>query len=67
MNFFYLYVFILLSFIVAVSYLNTYLAQRVFSENFNSSTQTFILLGDSVFTPFYISNADFNDKKNKKA
>ena len=49
MNFFYLYVFILLSFIVAVSYLNTYLAQRVFSENFNSSTQTFILLGDSVF------------------
>jgi hypothetical protein len=49
MNFFYLYVFILLSFIVAVSYLNTYLAQRVSSENFNSSTQTFILLGDSVF------------------
>lgn len=49
MNFFYLYVFILLSFIVAVSYLNTYLAQRLFSESFNSSTQNFILLGDSVF------------------
>jgi len=43
---FYLYIFILLSFIFAVSYFNTYL--NTFKESFNSNKQNFILLGDSI-------------------
>jgi lysophospholipase L1-like esterase len=43
MSYFYLYIFILVIFIICVSYWNTY------CEGFNSEKQTFILLGDSIF------------------
>jgi hypothetical protein len=46
MNYFYLYIFLLISFIIGVSYLNTYLYS--YRESFNSNKQTFILLGDSI-------------------
>jgi lysophospholipase L1-like esterase len=43
---FYLYIFILLCFIIAVSYWNTY--ANSYKESFNSDKQNFILLGDSI-------------------
>ena len=43
---FYLYIFILICFIIAVSYFNTYMS--TYSESFNSNKQSFILLGDSI-------------------
>ena len=43
---FYLYIFILLCFIIAVSYFNTYM--NSYKESFNSDKQNFILLGDSI-------------------
>ena len=49
MNYFYLKVFILICFIFAVSYLNTYMSS--IKESFNSSNinnRTFVLLGDSI-------------------
>ena len=46
MNCFYLYIFILISFIIAVSCYNTYITSYI--EAFNTNTQTFILLGDSI-------------------
>jgi hypothetical protein len=46
MNYFYLYIFILVSFIFAVSYFNTYI--NTYKESFNSNKQSFILLGDSI-------------------
>jgi hypothetical protein len=45
MEYFYLYIFILLCFIVAVSYFNTYMTSR---EPFDSNKQSFVLLGDSI-------------------
>ena len=52
MTYFYLYIFILLVFIIAVSYYNTYMSSNTNSntiiESFNSDKQTFILLGDSI-------------------
>lgn len=43
---FYLYIFILICFIIAVSYWNTYMSS--YKEPFNSNKQTFVLLGDSI-------------------
>jgi len=43
---FYLYIFILLCFIIVVSYFNTYMNSYI--EPFNSDKQSFILLGDSI-------------------
>jgi hypothetical protein len=57
MKYFYIYVFILLCFIIAVSYLNTYL--NTFKEPFNSDKQTFVLLGDSILK----NNAYVSDGK----
>jgi len=49
MEYFYLYIFILLCFIVAVSYYTTYMSSKHMSEeSFNSDKQTFVLLGDSI-------------------
>ena len=46
---FYLYIFILLCFIVAVSYWTTYASSNyALVESFNSDKQNFILLGDSI-------------------
>jgi hypothetical protein len=44
---FYLYIFILICFIVAVSYWNTYASSK-YIEQFNSDKQSFVLLGDSI-------------------
>lgn len=46
MEYFYLYIFILLCFIIAVSYWTTINSNI---ESFNSDKQSFILLGDSIF------------------
>jgi hypothetical protein len=46
MKYFYLYIFLLLCFIIAVSFFNTY--KNTYKENFNSTKQSFILLGDSI-------------------
>jgi hypothetical protein len=46
MEYFYLYIFILFCFIIAVSYWNTYMSSSI--EPFNSDKQTFLLLGDSI-------------------
>ena len=46
MKYFYLYIFMLCCFILAVSYYNTY--TRTSIESFNSSKQTIVLLGDSI-------------------
>jgi len=48
MTYFYLYIFILLVFIIAVSCYNTYINSNTNIEPFNSDKQTFILLGDSI-------------------
>jgi hypothetical protein len=54
---FYLYVFILLCFILAVSYYNTLHANNHFIETFDSNKQNFILLGDSILkNEAYVSN-----------
>jgi hypothetical protein len=46
---FYLYIFILLCFIVAVSYWTTYATSNyALVESFNSDKQSFVLLGDSI-------------------
>jgi len=45
MQYFYLYILILICFIVAVSYWNTY---NSFKESFNPNSDMFILLGDSI-------------------
>jgi hypothetical protein len=47
MEYFYLYIFILICFIIAVSYWTTINSNNI--ESFNSDKQTFILLGDSIF------------------
>lgn len=46
MEYFYLYIFILFCFIIAVSYWNTYASFNI--EPFNSDKQSFLLLGDSI-------------------
>ena len=46
---FYLYIFILLCFIIAVSYWTTYATSKyALVESFNSEKQSFLLLGDSI-------------------
>ncbi len=46
---FYLYIFILICFIVSVSYFNTYMSSKhMLRESFNSKKQSFVLLGDSI-------------------
>jgi len=46
---FYLYIFILICFIIAVSYWNTYMSSKyALVESFNSDKQSFVLLGDSI-------------------
>ena len=53
---FYLYIFILICFIVAVSYWNTYMSSK-YIESFNSNKQSFVLLGDSILkNDAYVSN-----------
>jgi hypothetical protein len=56
MKYFYLYIFFLFCFIVAVSYYNTY----KFAEGFDSNTKTYVLLGDSILK----NNAYVSDGKN---
>ena len=46
MQYFYLYIFLLLSFIIIVSYWTTINSPNI--EPFNSNKQTFVLLGDSI-------------------
>lgn len=61
MNYFYLYIFFLLTFIIAVSYFNTYM--NSYREPFNSDKQTFILLGDGILkNNTYVSNGKSIDK-----
>jgi hypothetical protein len=55
MKYFYLYIFFLFSFIVLMSYYNTYKV-----EGFINTTKTYILLGDSIFK----NNAYVSDGKN---
>jgi len=61
MKYFYLYIFLLLCFIFAISYLNTYLHAKYsnLKESFNSNKQSFILLGDSILK----NNAYVSDGK----
>lgn len=47
MKYLYIYIFLLICFIFAVSYLNTYLNSKC-KESFHSGKQSFILLGDSI-------------------
>ena len=47
MKYFYIYIFLLICFIFAVSYLNTYLNSKC-KESFHSGKQSFVLLGDSI-------------------
>ena len=55
MKFFYLYIFLLICFIISMSYFNTYVNK--YKENFNVDKQIFILLGDSIFkNDAYVSN-----------
>ena len=46
MKYFYFYIFILICFIIIVSYFNTYM--NTYIESFNTDKQTFVLLGDSI-------------------
>lgn len=56
MQYFYLYIFILLCFIIGVSYWTT-LNLQGYKESFNSDKQTFVLLGDSILkNDAYVSN-----------
>lgn len=55
MKYFYLYIFILLIFIICVSWYNTYKS----NEGFTSNTKTYILLGDSILK----NNAYVSDGK----
>ncbi len=49
MNYFYLKVFILLCFIFAISYFNTYMNAKLIKESFvTSNNRTIVLLGDSI-------------------
>ena len=53
---FYLYIFILLCFIVSVSYFNTYMSSNhMLRESFNSN-KSFVLLGDSILKNAYVSD-----------
>jgi len=55
MNYFYLYIFLLFCFIITVSYYNTY--ANTYTESFNSSNQSIVLLGDSILkNDAYVSN-----------
>ena len=60
MEYFYLYIFILLCFIIAVSYWTTINSNI---ESFNSDKQSIILLGDSIFqNDAYVSDGKSIDK-----
>ena len=49
MNYFYLKVCLLICFIFAISYFNTYMNSKPIRETFSSSNnRTFVLLGDSI-------------------
>lgn len=68
MEYFYLYIFILISFVCLVSYYNTYMATHM--EAFTAKPQTFILLGDSILkNDAYVSDGksvdDLLKEKNK--
>ena len=53
---FYLYIFILICFIVSVSYFNTYMSSKhMLRESFNSN-KSFVLLGDSILKNAYVSD-----------
>jgi len=59
MHYFYLYVFILICFIISVSYYNT----LSYKEAFNAEKQTFVLLGDSIFkNDAYVSDGKSVEK-----
>ena len=61
MEYFYLYIFILVSFVCLVSYYNTYMA--TYMEAFTSKKQTFILLGDSILkNDAYVSDGKSVDE-----
>lgn len=61
MEHFYLYIFILVSFVCLVSYYNTYMA--TYMEAFTSKKQTFILLGDSILkNDAYVSDGKSVDE-----
>ena len=61
MEYFYLYIFILLCFIIAVSYWTTINSNYI--ETFNSDKQSIILLGDSIFqNDAYVSDGKSVDK-----
>ena len=61
---FYLYIFILICFIIAVSYWNTYMSSKYMSmEPFNSDKQSFVLLGDSILkNDAYVSDGKSIDQ-----
>ena len=61
MEYFYLYIFILVSFVCLVSYYNTYMASHL--EAFAAKQQTFILLGDSILkNDAYVSDGKSVDE-----
>ena len=61
MTYFYLYIFILICFIIGVSYFNTIMSSK--KEPFNSDKQIFVLLGDSIFkNDAYVSNGKSVDE-----
>jgi hypothetical protein len=61
---FYLYIFILICFIIAVSYWNTYASSKYgLVESFNSDKQSFLLLGDSILkNDAYVSDGKSVDQ-----
>jgi hypothetical protein len=75
MKYFYLYIFLLLLFIFLISYYNTYISEKYFSESFDNQksyigNNTIILLGDSILkNNSYVSagkSVDAFVKKNNK-
>ena len=68
MKYFYLYIFLLVCFIIAVSYYNTLMNNaNHYKEAFNSNKQTFILLGDSILkNDAYVSDGKSVDEMIKE-
>jgi len=68
MEYFYIYIFGLLCFIVAMSYWNSYGFHLVEKEGFNSKKQQFLLLGDSILkNDLYVANGKSVDALLKEA